>query len=364
MFCIGYLCLAAQKPGKPLNVFIITTDGFRWQEVFTGADSTLIHKTSIVKDTSLVLQQYWDADAAARRQKLMPFLWNVVAKKGQLYGNRLLNNKVDVANIYKISYPGYNEILTGYADNKFVPNTPVNNLNTNILEYLNEQPDYEGKVAAFSSWNVIPHILNQERNDFTINGGYDMLEEDEDSTNMFVNQVQQNAVKTHTRYDMLTYVSAKEYIMQNHPKAVFLGFGETDEYAHKSRYDMYLQKANDVDRMISELWYYVQTDPFYKDNTIFIITTDHGRGKKQSTWWTHSLLTKGSGEAWMAIIGPGISPMGEMNGEFQAYQKQIAPTIAMLLGEKFEANHPIAKPLALPMTKQTILNKNMVAFQK
>lgn len=32
------------------NVFIITTDGFRWQEVFKGADSILIRNTKAVKE--------------------------------------------------------------------------------------------------------------------------------------------------------------------------------------------------------------------------------------------------------------------------------------------------------------------------
>jgi len=59
---------------------------------------------------------------------------------------------------------------------------------------------------------------------------------------------------------------------------VFLGLGETDEFAHQGRYDQYLQKAHQFDQMIAELWYFVQTDPFYKDNTIFLITTDHGGG--------------------------------------------------------------------------------------
>src|SRR5580698_2434967 len=97
-------------------VFIITTDGFRWQEVFTGADSILINDTKFVQDTALTKELYWDANAEMRRQKLMPFFWSTIARQGQLYGNRLFNNDMDVTNLYKISYPGYNEMLTGYPD--------------------------------------------------------------------------------------------------------------------------------------------------------------------------------------------------------------------------------------------------------
>jgi hypothetical protein len=337
------------------NIFIITTDGFRWQEVFTGADSVLINNTAFVGDTSITKQLFWDEDADVRRKMLMPFFWNVVAKKGQLYGNRLFGNKSNAANLYKISYPGYNEIFTGYTDPRIIINYPKKNPNTNILEYLNNEKEYHGKVVAFSSWYVFPFILNQERSGLQMNSGYEnMQDENSDSTFQLINKVQDNvAEKTHTRYDWLTFLNAKEYIEQHHPKIVFIGLGETDEFAHESRYDKYLQHANAVDKMISDLWYYVQTSPFYKNKTTFIITTDHGRGQKTFNWNKHSLFTNGSAQTWLAMIGPGIQPLGEMKEEKQIYQKQIASTIALLLGQEFNSEHKIGKPLNLPQSQET-----------
>jgi len=130
-----FLCfiVSAQTSLKTKNVFIITTDGFRWQEVFTGADSAIINNPEYVQDTSLIKDLYWAENAEERRKKLMPFFWSVIAKKGQLYGNRLENSKVNVKNVFKISYPGYNEILTGYADPLFIPNLRINNRKKNIM---------------------------------------------------------------------------------------------------------------------------------------------------------------------------------------------------------------------------------------
>ena len=51
-----------------------------------------------------------------RRKLLMPFFWNTIAKQGQVYGNRRYSNNVNTANKYWFSYPGYNEIFTGYPD--------------------------------------------------------------------------------------------------------------------------------------------------------------------------------------------------------------------------------------------------------
>ncbi|MEO7768130.1 MAG: alkaline phosphatase family protein, partial [Ferruginibacter sp.] len=255
---------------------------------------------------------------------------------------------VNMKNMYKISYPGYNEILTGYADPHFIPNSPVNNKNINLLEYFNQQTGFAGRVAAFTSWNIFPYILNQTRNKLPVNSGYEALEADTGSVNDLINQVQETVVeKKHTRHDLLTYLGAKEYIQAKHPKILFLGMGETDESAHGCRYDAYLQQAAMFDKMIAELWYYVQTDPFYKDNTTFIITTDHGRGSKSFNWNKHSLLTRGSGQTWLAMIGAGIVPSGEMTARQQIFGNQLVATMAGLLGEKFETSHPVGVPINL-----------------
>ena len=343
------LFVSAQKATEAPNIFIITIDGYRWQEVFRGADLTLMSDQNFVKDNKLIKEQFWSDDELERKKMLMPFFWNVIAKRGLLLGNRDFGNKVAVSNIYKISYPGYNEILTGFADKKFIANLPLRNYNSNVLDYLNKSETYAGKVAAFSSWNVIPYILDEKHNNFTVNGGYEALDEDQDSLNVLINAVQSKVNdKSHTRKDLLTYASAKNYIEQNHPKVLFLGLGETDDFAHKKQYDQYLYKAKQVDQIISELWYYVQTDPFYKNNTTFIITTDHGRGGKSSNWSTHGFWVKGSGETWMAMIGNNIINNGEMKNKDIAYLKQIASTISLLADEKFEAeDHTVAGPLAV-----------------
>ena len=46
---------------KTENVFLITLDGLRWQELFGGADSTLIADMDFVKDTTCLL---YTSDAA------------------------------------------------------------------------------------------------------------------------------------------------------------------------------------------------------------------------------------------------------------------------------------------------------------
>lgn len=343
---------------KPLpvsqNLFIITLDGYRWQEVFTGADSSLINDPSYTADTAYMKMMYWAATPVERRKKLMPFFWNVLNQQGQLYGNRHYNNKVDVANLYKYSYPGYNEIFTGNTDITVSTNGKKENHNVNVLEYLSHQKGFEGKVAAFTSWDVFPFILNEQRSGLPVNSGYTPLEDEAISTSQqLTNKVEEDiaASQTGCRYDMLTFLTAKNYIQQHQPRVVFLGLGETDESAHQGKYDQYLQRANDADKMIAELWHWVQTTPGYKNNTTFIITTDHGRGRKPGKWNGHGAFIGGSSETWLAIMGPGIAPLGEIKTRKQLYQKQLAETIVKLVGEDFKTDEPVAEAVTLATVK-------------
>src|SRR4051812_28109698 len=118
IWVIALLLSAASAWGQQTeNLIIITTDGFRWQEVFAGMDKEIAQDKRFNQDDSgRIFQRYWSDNAVERRKKLLPFFWSTVAAKGQLYGNRLLGNKVSVTNPYWFSYPGYSEIMCGYAD--------------------------------------------------------------------------------------------------------------------------------------------------------------------------------------------------------------------------------------------------------
>jgi len=190
--------------------------------------------------------------------------------------------------------------------------------------------------------------LNESRSGLPVNSGYEKLNEENDREAGLIDSVQENMPDTHTRHDQLTYLSAREYIRQHHPSVVFLGLGETDECAHAGRYDLYLQHVADADRMIAELWYTIQTDPYYKDSTTLLITTDHGRGWKPGKWTTHGFWAQGSGDIWLAVMGPDILPQGELKTPGQVYQKQLAATIARLMGDPAGAGHPPGKPIRFP----------------
>src|SRR4051812_13374707 len=102
---------------KTENVFLIMSDGLRWQEVFSGANEAYINAPSGgVKNTNELRAKYWRNTEQERRATLLPFFWNQIATQGQLFGNTNKASVAQLTNGRKFSYPGYNEVITGAAD--------------------------------------------------------------------------------------------------------------------------------------------------------------------------------------------------------------------------------------------------------
>jgi hypothetical protein len=342
--------LAQQKQSSAQikNVIVITSDGLRWQEIFGGMDTTInaMHRFNHGQDSAATVKAYWDNTVTERRKKLMPFFWNTIASKGQLYGNRAFDNKVDVSNPYWFSYPGYNEIFTGYPDTAVNSNEYIPNPHTTVLEYINQQPAFKGKVAAFGAWEAFDRILNKERCGFPVVSAFNPTPGNNLTPKQkLVNNMLKDSFKPFGLdecLDVFTHYEAMEYLQQNKPRVLYISYGETDEWAHAGRYKNYLDAINQFDKWIKDIWNYVQSTPEYKDKTALLITCDHGRGDKiKAEWTSHGSEISDSHEIWLGLLGPGIPAKGEIKTSMQLYQQQFAQTIAQLLGLQYKANHPI-----------------------
>ena len=337
LFCCE---ISAQKT-KTENVILITLDGMRWQEIFSGAEKRLITK-KFVGDTVQLAKKFWDENPERRREILMPFFWNTISKQGQLYGNRNLGSKVNVSNNQWFSYPGYNEILTGSADNvRINSNDQFDNPNTNVLEFINKQKGFEGKVAAFTSWENFPWIINSKRNGLLVNSGW-MKSQQPNEREKLLDELsfQLPNITGGTRLDALTFHYAFEYLKKKKPRVLYISFDETDHFAHEGEYDHYLASAQYTDGFIQSLWTWLQDDPQYKGKTTLIITADHGRGNKDiSDWRHHGKKMPECDQIWIAFLGPDIKAEGEIKRDGQFYQSQIAKTLASILGLNY-VNEP------------------------
>jgi hypothetical protein len=334
------------QKSKTENLIIVTLDGMRWEEVFGGIDSQIVVNHKYTWDSASVVSLFGAPERNDSRKKLFPFLWGTVAIQGQLYGDRLDGSEVNNANRYKFSYPGYNELFTGYPDTNVNSNDKIKNPNTNVLEFIARQPGYRGQIAAFTSWDVFPYILNTWRNGIYVNSNVDSLHFNDPSLKL-INDMQFLASRPlDLRLDLLTYFAGREYLKRYKPRILYIAFDETDDFAHAGIYDQYLKSAHAEDAMLNDLWTLIQTMPEYRDKTTLIVTCDHGRGNKiKEQWKDHGTNIEDAGQIWIAAIGPDTKAIGVVKTTSPLFQKQIAPTLAALLGFHFIPDQGSSEPI-------------------
>ena len=133
-------------------VFLVTADGIRHQELFSGVDPALVtedaKESSGIEDVEAVRRDYWSEDAVIRRQKLMPFFWKELASEGIVLGNRSRGSRANSKNSHLFSYPGYAEILNGAPLPSIDSNDAVFSPRKTVLEYVREELGLGAKAGG------------------------------------------------------------------------------------------------------------------------------------------------------------------------------------------------------------------------
>lgn len=334
----------AQGPVE--NVVLITLDGLRSEEVFSGADERLMIPELGVKNPASMKELFSADSPEARRRKLLPFLWNRIEQhQGWIAGGLAYDSQVTVTNGRYFSYPGYNEILAGFADSSIDSNDKKYNENLTVLEFLGNQADLIGTVRVFCSWDVFPYIINDRRSRIPVNAGWSKLTSGEPHSIATLNYAAENLFREWdgVRYDVFTALGAMESLRNEKPRVLYLALGETDDWAHAGRYDRYLITAQQNDRFIQQLWSETQQHPQFRNKTAFVVTTDHGRGDGREGWKNHGAQLPGSERIWIAAFGSGFSRHGiDQGGSYR--QAQVAATVAQLLGYDFPSTDQRVEP--------------------
>ena len=320
--------LSAAPAPRTRNVILVTADGLRWQDLFHGLDLLLAHEKSVSMDPASK-----DADGRRRRfatrENLAPFFWTTIAKNG------VVLNNVNVTNAYRVSYPGYSEILTGRAtDDVIKGNDPIQQPNETVLEFLRRKLALSmDSVALFSSWDHFTYIAEHTPGSIFINAGYRPVTAPAAEKRILDLSQLQLVAQTpwdEARHDAFTFELALEYMKWKKPRVLTISFDETDDWAHAKRYDRVLDMIHSTDGFLSRLWTTLQSMPQYRGSTTLIVTSDHGRGSTLADWSGHGSKVVGADKIWMAILGPDTPAAGEISTH--AEQRDIAPTIIKLMG--------------------------------
>ena len=345
---MALLAATSVAESVPHHVVVITIDGLRFQEMFGGADEAYFKRDAqgLIDPAS---KRFSGPTPEARRATLMPFMWNVIAKQGQIFGDPSRQSRSHVTNGLWFSYPGYNELLSGVADPRVDSNRKVPNPNVTVLEWLNRRPGFEGRVSAFGSWDVLPFILNTERSGLKVGFGFSPVPSPATELERELNQLAADLPPywNYGTFDAPFVQAAIGALKSGKPRVLYLLLGEGDEWAHEGRYDLYLDATTRADRFIERVWTTLQSLPEYRDRTTLLVTTDHGRGATLKDWMDHGKDVPAAEDTWIAALGPAVPALG-VRGNLTVTTSQFAATIASVVGEDFrKAARRAAPPLPL-----------------
>jgi len=212
-----------------------------------------------------------------------------------------------------------------------------------VFEWLNGRPSLGGYVAVLGTWDVFPYIFNIQRSHLPIwPGAEPAFAKERIQAPAAIGEFMRDTtpVWEDLTFDSFLIHAATDYMTRKQPRLMFVGFGETDEWAHAGRYDLYLTAAHHMDGFVRRLWETAQSLPQYRGTTTFIIIADHGRGIGLEEWKSHGEKIARSESDWIAVIGPDTPPLGEHTAGEPHTISQIAATIAALLGEDYLAAFP------------------------
>ena len=337
--------LPAQAPQRDA-VILITLDGARIEEIFGGMDEPIFRSTlkgAHKLDELEIYKRFRGDTREERRQRLMPFFWQLVTEHGSIAGDRALGSIVRLRNRHRFSYPGYAEILTGEPhDEAIASNDPVQSPFTTVLEGIRAELGLPAaKVATFGSWGVFNAIAERERGATFVNAGVEDVDSaDVDVVRLNALQREANTPWDGTRFDAFTFRLAMQHLASARPRVLYLAFDETDDWAHDGRYDRLLDAYARTDGYLRTLWTWLQNEPDYRGRTHLLITTDHGRGRTPQDWRSHGAKVEGAEDVWMAFVSPRMARRGAWRGGPELTTSQAAATLASWVGVDWKAAHP------------------------
>lgn len=305
-----------------------------------------------------VRQQEWggrsvdDAGRPVRLSELFPVLLKL-QKRGVWFPNLAISNPAGV------SLPAYADIFAGRRQEKILSNhPPVEDFRSHYPTLMQEAQKqlrlgFDG-VSLIASWAPLCQIAAlapvKPEEEFFRSCGFKSNAPSTLEPPLFFKP----EVYGGSRTDIDTFVELLREVPKRHPRLLVVHLGDADEEAHlharvqrklSQHYGIfhYHQALRQDDYLLGRIWDALQSDPFYRDNTYLIVTTDHGRDTAEdpAQWASHGrciaekIRTRpcsGCSGVFALAVGPGLTAK-TARGTY--LHTDLAPTIAKLLGIQF-----------------------------
>ena len=283
ILCLSFnliIATPAVAKGVAKNVIILIIDGLRNDESFD--DPT---------------HQY------------IPHIWNDLAPQGTINTNFWNTG-------WTITTPGHTQIVTGvraFLNNEYYTSGQTRSKYPNIFEYYRKSGGFlEDNVWVLTGKGVITKSINT-----SLHPDYADFGASRESL---------------ARSDANVWSAVQQKMDIYHPSLMLITLGDVDKYGHKGDYLSYVYTIRIADQIAYDLWQKIQSDPYYKDNTDLIITTDHGR---DSDGYGRGFISHGRrnhGNRHLLFLALGLDFKQNQVVDIRRDQIDLAPTVGAILG--------------------------------
>jgi len=311
------------QPTEPMTV-LVAIDGVRWQEVFQGVDRDRARSFGLRVETP---------------RELLPNLYRLSHDRGCALGAPDTGSLVSASGPNFLSLPGYTEIFTGSAPVDCPDNECGRVSVPTVADQVADVGQSPADVAVITSWPKIALAASHAPQHILISAGrtetqnLEALEPYPDVLRAY----REGAVAKPTpgwggfRPDRHTAALAVGYLQRAEPRFMFVGLGDTDEYAHHNDYRRYLDALRDADRTIGKIYETLERAERAGATTLLLVTSDHGRAH----FVHHGKRYPESARTWVIAAGSAVRARGLIRSPEARRLADLAPTIRALWG--FEA---------------------------
>jgi hypothetical protein len=216
-----------------------------------------------------------------------------------------------------LSLPGYMEMLTGRTDTGCTNNECGD---VPFATIADDVADRGGVSAVITSWPDIAHAAatDQEHALMSVgrHGGENRRVLERDPALAELIRKGEGAGPEpgvdDFRRDAETGAVACTYLESHRPSFLFVGLGETDEYAHQNNYRGYLNALRRADAIVGRLAVQVTRLTAAGHPSTLMVTTDHGRG---IGFTDHGAGFLGSDRVWFIASGGAVRARGPAASE-------------------------------------------------
>lgn len=321
----GLVPAVGPVPGQP-NVVLVLLDGVRQQE-WTG-------------------KALDDFGNPVRTSEVLPNLMRL-RKSGLFFPHFQISNPAGV------SLPAYADIFAGRRQERILTNSPpaadLRSHYPTLFQTVKKNLGlgFDG-VALITSWSPLcaiaqaPPLMPQD--DFYRSCGVH-------GTNAGPVVSFKPELYEGSRADTDTFLEILQEVPKRTPRLLVVHLGDADEEAHmhsrvqhRAGVDYgifhYHNALRQDDYLVGRIWAFLQSHPFYRNNTYLLVTTDHGRDSipEPDQWANHGRCVaehtrtrpcSGCSGIFALALGPGL-PARTVKAAYK--HTDLAPTIAKILG--------------------------------